>query len=187
MSALLLLATSSLLTTSLSYTPRAVFRVGCTSRVSRLRLAAVAEDLVPGEDLYSILGVARDATTAEIRKVVTARAPCNSRACPLTAHNDPILVQAYRQQARLLHPDVSSANDATSKFRRLSAAYEILVSPRRAEWHAAAKRGGQGWPAPAPSPRPRSSTAHSAGRWDWVAPVCLPWVLWWLFLYLVRL
>ena len=144
-------------------------------------VAAIAEDLVPGEYLYSILGVARDATRAEIRKVIAcAKCSCSH---PLTVHPS-LPPQAYRQQARLLHPDVGRADDA-QQFRRLSAAYEILVSSRRADWHredAANKR--RSWSTPAP--RPRSAGAPS-GHWDWVLPVCTPWAMWWLFLYVVRL
>ena len=66
-------------------------------------------DLVPGEDLHAILGVERDATSAQVRA-------------------------AYRQRARTIHPDVSTAADAPRDFRRLSAAAAILLSDRREEW-----------------------------------------------------
>lgn len=53
------------------------------------------------EDCYKILGVRRDATAAEIKR-------------------------AYRQKAKLLHPDASQDSATTEEFRQLVKAYEIL-------------------------------------------------------------
>lgn len=54
------------------------------------------------KDLYSLLGVSRNATEAEIKL-------------------------AYRKFARKYHPDVNKDNeDASNKFKEISAAYEIL-------------------------------------------------------------
>lgn len=52
-------------------------------------------------DYYELLGVARGATDAEIKK-------------------------AFRTLARELHPDVSSAPDAQERFRAVAEAYEVL-------------------------------------------------------------
>ena len=75
-------------------------------------------DLARGEDLYAIVGVPRSASDADIRT-------------------------AYRQQAAIVHPDVSSDADAPRDFRRLSAAAAILLSPRRDSWHS---EGNAEWP-----------------------------------------
>ena len=67
------------------------------------------EDLVEEknneEDLYSLLGVQKNATTTEIRK-------------------------AYRRLAFLCHPDKNKTNpNASSKFANISRAYKILYNP----------------------------------------------------------
>lgn len=57
-------------------------------------------------DYYDILGLSRDASTGEIKK-------------------------AFRQQARLLHPDVNDSPDAVNEFQRLQQAYAVLIDPEK--------------------------------------------------------
>jgi molecular chaperone DnaJ len=73
-------------------------------------------------DLYELLGIARDASTAEIKK-------------------------AFRGLARQLHPDVSDEADAEERFREVSEAYEVLSNPETRQLydrfgHAGLKGGG---------------------------------------------
>jgi DnaJ-class molecular chaperone len=60
------------------------------------------------EDPYKVLGVARDAPDEEIRRT-------------------------YRKLAKQLHPDVNPANRATAeeKFKKVSAAYDIIGDPEK--------------------------------------------------------
>lgn len=58
------------------------------------------------EDFYAVLGVASNATLAEIKK-------------------------AFRTQAFALHPDRNAAPDAARKFAALNAAYKVLVEPEQ--------------------------------------------------------
>ena len=73
-------------------------------------------------DYYDLLGVARGASDAEIKR-------------------------AFRTLARELHPDVSSAPDAERRFRDVAEAYEVLSDPERKATYdrfgrAGLKRGG---------------------------------------------
>ncbi|MDR1979237.1 MAG: molecular chaperone DnaJ [Synergistaceae bacterium] len=59
------------------------------------------------EDLYQILGVARDASQAEIKK-------------------------SYRQLVRQYHPDTNRNNpEAEEKFKKINAAYSVLSDPEK--------------------------------------------------------
>jgi curved DNA-binding protein len=77
------------------------------------------------KDYYKIMGVARDATDAQIK-------------------------QAYRRLARKYHPDVSKEPDAEAKFKEVGEAYEVLRSPEK---RAAYDRLGSG-PRPGEDFRP---------------------------------
>ena len=58
------------------------------------------------KDYYEILGVARDAAEADIKK-------------------------AYRKLARKYHPDVSKEQGAEEKFKEVAEAYEVLKDPEK--------------------------------------------------------
>ncbi len=66
------------------------------------------------QDLYDLLGVARDADADAIKK-------------------------AYRRLARQLHPDVNPDPEAQEQFKQVTAAYEVLSDPQK---RAAYDRGG---------------------------------------------
>lgn len=58
------------------------------------------------QDYYSVLGVARDAATADIQR-------------------------AYRKLARKHHPDVDKTEGATQRFAQIAEAYEVLKDPQK--------------------------------------------------------
>ncbi len=58
------------------------------------------------KDYYKVMGVARDATDAQIK-------------------------QSYRKLARKYHPDVSKEKDAEARFKELGEAYEVLKTPEK--------------------------------------------------------
>lgn len=58
------------------------------------------------KDYYKVMGVARDATEAQVK-------------------------QAYRKLARKYHPDVSKEKDAEARFKEVGEAYEVLKSPEK--------------------------------------------------------
>jgi curved DNA-binding protein len=68
------------------------------------------------KDYYQVMGVARDATEAQIK-------------------------QAYRKLARKYHPDVSKEKDAEARFKDVGEAYEVLKNPEK---RAAYDQLGQG-------------------------------------------
>lgn len=71
------------------------------------------------KDYYEVMGIARDATQAEIKR-------------------------AYRQLARKFHPDVSKEKDAEARFKDLGEAYEVLKDPEK---RAAYDKLGANWKA----------------------------------------
>jgi curved DNA-binding protein len=69
------------------------------------------------KDYYKIMGVARDASQDEIRRV-------------------------YRRLARKFHPDVSKEANAEERFKEVQEAYEVLKDPEK---RAAYDQLGSGW------------------------------------------
>ena len=75
-------------------------------------------------DYYEVLGVAKDASDADLKK-------------------------AYRQLAKKYHPDVNPSEEAAEKFKEASEAYSILSDPDKRRTydqfgHAAFENGGAG-------------------------------------------
>ena len=75
----------------------------------------LSEGMMEFKDYYKIMGVARDATEAQIK-------------------------QAYRKLARKYHPDVSKEKDAEARFKEVGEAYEVLKSPEKRAAPAAVAR-----------------------------------------------
>jgi molecular chaperone DnaJ len=76
------------------------------------------------QDYYDLIGVARDASDADIKK-------------------------AFRRRARELHPDVSDDPDAEARFKEIAAAYSVLSDPEtRARYDRFGAEGLRGAPGP---------------------------------------
>ena len=91
---------------------------------------------------YTILGVAPDATQAQIKR-------------------------AYRDLAKIHHPDVSTAGDAANKkFARIAAAYKTLADPaaRRAYDRSLTEPPPATKPGPAHDPRPHYTWTNIAAQ-----------------------
>ena len=97
------------------------------------------------QDLYELLGVARDADADTIKK-------------------------AYRRLARQLHPDVNPDPETQERFKEVSHAYEVLSDPQK---RAAYDRGGDAFggrlrpgrrASRSPTSWTRSSAAPAAGQ-----------------------
>ena len=75
---------------------------------------------MPKRDYYEVLGLARDATDAQVRS-------------------------AYRKKARQHHPDVSKSPDAAQKFKEATEAYEVLSdAQKRKKYDQFGHAGGPG-------------------------------------------
>lgn len=70
-------------------------------------------------DLYEVLGVARDADQAHIKR-------------------------AYRKLARELHPDVNPDPEIQDRFKEITAAYEVLSDPQKRQKYDMGGDGGSG-------------------------------------------
>ena len=62
------------------------------------------------QDLYTVLGVSRDASPEEIKK-------------------------AYRTLARKLHPDVNPDEATQERFKEVTRAYDVLSDPKKREMY----------------------------------------------------
>ncbi|MEJ2130782.1 MAG: DnaJ domain-containing protein, partial [Gammaproteobacteria bacterium] len=69
------------------------------------------------KDYYKILGVADDASEADVKR-------------------------AYRKLARKYHPDVSDEPDAQAKFQEVGEAYEVLKDPEKRAAYDQIRAGG---------------------------------------------
>ncbi len=99
------------------------FRLGRVDFDKAYEIIQGNQNMSAKRDYYQVLGVNRDAETAEIRR-------------------------AYRRLAREYHPDVNSDAGAEDKFKEVTEAYEILSdADRRAAYdrfgHAAFEPGGR--------------------------------------------
>lgn len=99
------------------------------------------------KDYFAILGLSRQATPDQIK-------------------------QAYREKARLYHPDLNAAEDANERFQEVVEAYEVLSDPaKRAEYLVSTLRKK---PANSNSPWTRRSKAKSsAAYWTIIALMLL--------------
>jgi curved DNA-binding protein len=91
------------------------------------------------KDYYQVLGVARDATSAELKR-------------------------AYRKLARRYHPDVSEEPEAEARFKEINEAYEALKDPARRRAYdqlGASHHAGEPF-----DPPPGWSAAHDSYQFD---------------------
>lgn len=89
------------------------------------------------KDYYAILGVDKNATTDEIRKV-------------------------FQSKARTLHPDVNKAPDAEERFKEISEAYAVLSDPDKRR-HYDAMRSGNPFASSMPNQPQGDTYSGSAG------------------------
>merc|ERR1719510_388461 len=79
-------------------------------KVSSLHLPILAFCLfvseIEAKDYYKVLGINKKATEKEVKK-------------------------AFREKAKLLHPDKNDSPDAEQQFRELAEAYEVLSDPQK--------------------------------------------------------
>ena len=87
------------------------------------------------QDVYALLGVKKDAKVEDIRR-------------------------AYRKWAVKMHPDRNPGKEAESKFKEISAAYELLSNAESRKKYDSTH--GIGVPAPPPCPRGSPTPASSA-------------------------
>lgn len=86
-------------------------------------------------NLYETLGVSKTATQAEIKK-------------------------AYHKLARTLHPDVNPDKKAAEKFKKVSAAYELLSDADKRKRYDAGEIDENG------NPTPFGAGAYDTGRFS---------------------
>jgi curved DNA-binding protein CbpA len=97
---------------------------------------------VADPDPYLALGVTRDASLAEVKR-------------------------AFRQRAKLHHPDLHPGPEATARMARINEAYALLSDPpRRALWDAIhpASSAGPARPAPAAGANPHRARGDAGAR-----------------------
>ena len=103
-------------------------------------MQGAADPLAPGEDLYAVLDLPRDASEDDVR-------------------------HAYRRLARTSHPDLGGGAGAADRFRRIAAAYEVLGDTQRRASYDRDRRmreRGRGPVAAQHAPGPTGSAARPA-------------------------
>jgi hypothetical protein len=102
-------------------------------------MQGAADPLAPGEDLYAVLDLPRDASGDDVR-------------------------HAYRRLARTSHPDLGGGAGAADRFRRITAAYEVLGDTQRKASYDRERRmreRGRGPSAAQHAPGPTGGTVRS--------------------------